>query len=260
MEFLVSLLQKVDLYILIFGRISGFFLTAVPFSGRNIPVQVKVGFASFVAFLIFTVLLPEKVVISGEVFGYFLQFLGEVLVGFIIGFLTQLVFGAFQLAGQIMDMQMGFGIVNVVDPQYGIQIPVLGNFKYILALLFFLTIDGHHLLLEGLVRSYELIPLGTMSISGSIYKYIFELAGGMFVTALKVSLPVVAALFITDLALGVVARTVPQMNVFIVGLPLKIGVGLVLLIVVLPLYIWLFGVVFERLFEDLERLLLLLSR
>jgi flagellar biosynthetic protein FliR len=260
MEFLVSLFQKLDLYILIFGRISGFFLTAVPFSSRNIPVQVKVGFASLIAFLIFTVLLPEKVVISGEVFGFFLQFLSEVLIGFIIGFLTQLVFGALQLAGQIIDMQIGFGIVNVIDPQFGIQIPVLGNFKYILALLFFLTINGHHLFLEGLVRSYEVIPLGTINISGSVYQYLFQLAGGMFATALKVSLPVVAALFIADLALGIVARTVPQMNVFIVGFPLKIGAGLVLLMVVLPLYIWVFGVLFERLFEDLEKLLLLLGR
>lgn len=259
MNFLAAILQHADLYMLIFGRVSGFFLTVVPFSGRNVPVQIKIGLAAFTAFLILTVLISEEIAVAGNLLGFLLQFLGELMVGLLIGFLTQIVFGALQLAGQIMDMQIGFGIVSVVDPQYGIQVPVLGSFKYFLAVLFFLTINGHHLFLKGLKHSYKLVPISNLHFTGPLYSFIFQLASGMFLIALQIALPVVAALFVTDLALGIIARTVPQMNVFIVGLPLKIGVGFILLIIILPAYFWIFKKVFQQLFQDLESLLLILG-
>lgn len=260
MEFLVSLFREVDLYFLIWARITGFMLTAIPFNSRNIPGQVRVWLAALITFLIFTSHPRENLQIAQTPGGYLLQFLGEALIGAILGFLTQLTFSALQLAGQMIDMQMGFGIVNVIDPQYGIQIPVLGNFKYILAVLFFLTINGHHMLLAALARSYHFLPLGNLHFSGAFYSFIFTLAGEMFLTAFKISLPVLGALFITDLALGIIARTVPQMNVFIIGLPLKIGVGLGLLMLILPLFLWIFSSIFTGLFEDLNKLLVILGR
>ncbi|MDH7576747.1 MAG: flagellar biosynthetic protein FliR [Bacillota bacterium] len=260
MDFLGSLFNEIDLYFLIWGRITGFLLTAIPFNNRNIPAQVKIWLAALITFLIFMIHPRENLQIAQTVMTYLFQFLGEVLIGAIIGFLTQLVFSTLQLAGQMIDMQIGFGIVNVIDPQYGIQIPVLGNFKYILAVLFFFVINGHHLLLTALTRSYHTIPIGNLHFSGTFYSFIFTLAGELFSTALKISLPVLGALFITDLALGIVARTVPQMNVFIVGLPLKIGVGLGLLMLIMPLFIWIFNLLFTGLFEDLNKLMVILGR
>lgn len=140
MEFLSYIYHYLDLYILIWGRIVGFFMTTIPFNNRNFPSLLRVWLAALISFLVLMVYPNNAVQISNNLFGYFIQFLGEVLIGAILGFLTQLVFSTFQFAGQIIDMQIGFGIVNVIDPQSGVQLPVLGNFKYILALIFFLQL------------------------------------------------------------------------------------------------------------------------
>lgn len=260
MDVVSRVLEHCDLYFLIFGRTAGFFLTAVPFSSRNFLTQLKVWLAAIFSYLIFMVYPYSATAVSETIAGYLLQFAGEFLVGAMMGFLTQIAFAVFQLAGQILDMQIGFGIVNVIDPQSGIQAPILGNFKNLLALLFFLTINGHHHLLRALERSYAYIPIGSAHISGSLCSFMFSAAGEMFASAFKVALPVIASLFIADLAMGVIARTVPQINVFLVGLPLKIAVGLWVLLMLLPLFGWIFSGVFTGLFDDMARLLLLMRR
>lgn len=252
--------QYTDLFFLIFGRVAGFFLTAIPFSSRNFLLQVKVWLAALFSYLIFMVYPRGTVAVSGDLFGYLIQFGGEFLTGAIIGFLTQITFAIFQFAGQMLDMQIGFGIVNVIDPQNGIQAPILGNFKNLLALLFFLSLNGHHYLLRALERSYTYLPIGTVHIRGEFYTFIFSVTGEMFASAFKIALPVLGSLFIADLAMGIIARTVPQMNVFIVGLPLKIGIGLGTLLLIMPLFAWIFYGVFSGLFDDLSRLLIILRR
>ncbi|MGB9792042.1 MAG: flagellar biosynthetic protein FliR [Thermacetogeniaceae bacterium] len=252
--------QYGDLYFLIFGRVAGFFLTAIPFSSRNFLVQLKIWLAAIFSYLIFMVYPRGTISVSANIFGYLIQFAGEFLVGAIMGFLTQITFAIFQFAGQMLDMQIGFGIVNVIDPQSGIQAPILGNFKNLLALLFFLTINGHHYLLRALERSYAYIPIGTVHIKGGLCSFIFSVAGEMFASAFKIALPVIASLFIADLAMGVIARTVPQINVFLVGLPLKIGIGLWVLLMLMPLLVWIFSGVFASLFDDLSKLLFIMRR
>jgi len=252
--------QKADLYLLFWARVAGLFLTAIPFNHRNIPVQLKIWFAALVAFFIFSSYWQVQIAVASDLGGYLLQFLGELLTGAAIGFLTQIAFAVFQVAGQFIDMQTGFGVVNVIDPQSGLQYPVIGTFKYLIAVIFFLTINGHHYLLAALNKSYHIIPIGKAHISGSLVSWILNLAGGMFSTAFQIALPILGALFIADLALGVIARTVPQMNVFLVGMPLKIGLGLALVLVMMPYLVWAFGRIFAGLFEDLNTIIILLGR
>jgi len=260
MDFTNYVFQHIDLFFLVFGRVAGFFLTAVPFSSRNFLPQAKIWLAALFSYLIFMVYPRGTTPVSGDLIGYLLQFSGEFLIGAIMGFITQITFAIFQFAGQVMDMQIGFGIVNVIDPQNGIQVPVLGNFKNLLALIFFLAINGHHYLLMTLERSYYFLPIGNIHITGRFYSFIFSLAGEMFDSAFKIALPVLGALFIADLAMGIIARTVPQMNVFLVGLPLKIGVGLGMLMLMMPLFIWIFYWIFTGLFDDLNKLLIIMRR
>jgi flagellar biosynthetic protein FliR len=260
MDFITALIQKADIYFLIFGRVAGLFLTGIPFNVSNIPVQIKIWLAAVTAFFIFMIFWQEPMGIASGLIGYLLQFLGEIMIGAALGFLTQLTFGIFQLAGQFLDVQTGFGIVNVIDPNTGTQVPVLGNFKYIIALIFFISINGHHYLLAAIKQSYHYLPLGTAHISGPLVGWVMNLAGQMFSSAFMIALPVLGALFIADLALGVIARTVPQMNVFLVGMPLKIGLGIALVLVMIPLLVWAFGRVFAGLFEDLMNMLILLGR
>lgn len=260
MEIINMFFQRADLFLLVWGRVVGLFLTAIPFNGRNIPVQAKVWLAALVAFFLFMIYTHDQVQVAGNLVGYLLQFLGEVLIGVVLGFLTQITFSVFQFAGQMIDMQMGFGVVNVIDPQSGVQVPVMGTFKYLLAIVFFLTIDGHHYLLAALNQSYNLLPIGQLQLTGPFYAFVIDLAGEMFSAAFKIALPLLGALFIADLALGIIARTVPQINVFLIGMPLKIGLGLGLMLLLVPLLVWVFGRTFTGLFENLSQLLIILGR
>jgi flagellar biosynthetic protein FliR len=259
MDLIIS--QGLNIYMLIFARMAGFFLTAIPFSASNIPSQAKVWLAAAVAFLVFMISYQEPVQVADGLWGYTLQIMGELLIGCILGFVTQLVFAAFQLAGQLLDMQIGFGMVNVIDPQSGIQVPLFGNFLYLLALLCFFTVNGHHVMLSCIFQSYRLLPTGGgIQLTGSFYNYIFSIAGQMFVIAFKLALPILGSLLVADMVLGIIARTVPQLNVFIVSMPLKIGLGLGLVMVIMPIFVWAFDAQFNMLYQYLNNILAILRR
>ncbi len=251
--------QWLSLYLLIFARMVGFFLTVIPFAASYIPNQVKVWLAALTAFLIFMISYQTPVKISGNIIGYIIQILGELLIGCILGFMTQIVFAAFQLAGQFLDMQMGFGLVNVLNPQLDVQQPLFGNFLYLMALLCFFAVGGHQVMLSCIAQSYKILPIaGGLHLSGNFYDYIFGMAGDMFVVAFKLAVPVVATLVITEFILGIIARTVPQMNIFFVALPLNIGLGLGLVMVMIPVFIWAFEVQFNQLYQHLSNVLMIL--
>jgi flagellar biosynthetic protein FliR len=257
MDLLVS--QGLSLYLLIFARIVGFFVTAIPFSASYIPNQVKVWLAVMVAYLVFMVNLKAPLQIPPTLIGYVLQMLGEMLIGCILGFITQIVFAAFQLAGQLLDMQMGFGMVNVLDPQSGVQLPLFGNFLYLFALLCFFVVNGDHVLLSCIAQSYKILPVGGgMHFSGNFYNYLFDMAGDMFSIAFRMALPIIGSLVIGELILGIIARTVPQMNIFMVALPMNIGLGLGLVMIIIPVFIWAFEMQFDQLYQHLNNVLMIL--
>ncbi|MDA8233830.1 MAG: flagellar biosynthetic protein FliR [Clostridia bacterium] len=247
--------NKIDFFLLVLARVTGIFSTAPIFSSRGIPPQMKIGLSGLVALIIFPVVKPPVHPLPEDIWNFGLLVAGELMLGLIIGFAAQMIFAGIQLAGTAIDMQMGFAIVNVMDPMHGTPIPLIGNFKYILALLLFLTTNGHHLVLSALYHSYQLVPLTAFGFTGSLVGYMMKMAAGVFLLAVKISLPVVGALFVVDIALGLIARTVPQMNVFIVGLPLKIAVGLVVIMLSLPLYLFMMEILFNKTYSDLINLL-----
>lgn len=245
----------VDNFLFLFGRLSGLFLSAPIFGSRQVPARIK---ALIVILLAATLayFTPISCAYDINTPGQFTAALIlEVVVGYTIGFVAYLVFAAIQLAGQLMDMQMGFAIVNVVDPQTGTQIPLMGNLTQTIALLMYLAIDGHHYLLQALVQSYKVIPVLGLHLDAGFMDLLVNLTVYMFVIAVKISAPIVVAVLVTDVAMGFIARTVPQMNVFIVGLPLKILVGLITLMIIMPVYIWFFGVLFARFFTYLDNII-----
>jgi flagellar biosynthetic protein FliR len=180
---------------------------------------------------------------------------GEFLLGLIFGFVSQLILYAVQMAGHLLDMQIGFGIVNVFDPQFGQQIPLIGNFKYIMALLLFLVTNGHHMLITALFASFKLIPVTGVVFHASLAEFIVDLVSGIFTIAFKISLPVLVAILLTDVALGILARTMPQMNIFIVGVPGKILVGIFTLSLAFPFYIAFLEVGFNGMYQSIYHLL-----
>lgn len=243
--------KDVVAFVLIFMRVAGLFLSAPIFSSRNIPVMVKASWILVVAFLIFPVVdfKLEALPFPGLPLGF--AVVRELLVGFSIGMGATLVFTGIQFAGQIVDIQMGLGMVNIIDPLTSTQISIMGQYYYMIATMVFLAIDGDHLLLKGVVDSFGVIPLGQAHLSVALGTKMMGLFSQIFFIAFRIGAPVIGALFITNMALGIVARTVPQMNVFIVGMPLNLAVGLLITAVSMSFFTFMMQGLFKGMYRDL---------
>jgi flagellar biosynthetic protein FliR len=244
------ILNQFDLYLLVLVRISGLFVFAPIFNSRNLPMQIKLGLSALIAFIVLPI-LPVQYNHVESFWIFVFGLIGELIVGFLMGFVVSLILAAVQTAGELIDMQIGFSMVNIFDPQSGNQIPLLGNFKYLLALLLFLTFNGHHYLLYAMVNSFYKVPLLSFTYNQAIVSYMIQLFANSFVIAVQVAMPVIGTLFLTELAFGIIVRTVPQMNVFMVGIPVKIILGIIVLSLSMPLYVYFLKYIFEKIYDDI---------
>ncbi|MCQ6557904.1 flagellar biosynthetic protein FliR [Paenibacillus mendelii] len=249
-------LQGFPIFLLIFCRITAFFVVAPIFSARNVPTAFKIGFSFMISLLVFlTYGLKQTVVPDAE---FILAIIREIMAGVLLGFVVYLFFTIVQTAGGFIDLQMGFGMANIIDPMTGASSPLLGNFKYMILTLIFLSINGHHYLLLALLKSYEWIPLSNSLFSqiynGSISEFLTRTFADTFMLALQISAPLVVAMFLTDVGLGLLARTAPQYNVFVIGIPLKIIVGFLMLAVIMPGLVTVFEHLFAQMFTAVEKL------
>jgi flagellar biosynthetic protein FliR len=245
--------QQAAGFILILMRTVGLFFVSPIFSSRTIPRLMKTSWAILTAFLLFVVVPMESVPVSGALFG--LSIIRELAVGFILGFCVFLLFTGIQLAGQVVDIQMGLGMVNIVDPMTSAQVSVMGQYFYLVATLVFLLIDGHHMLLRALFDSFNIIPLGQAEFTGSLAVLVNAKLSSIFWVAFRVGAPIIGALFLTNVAMGVLSRTVPQMNVFIVGMPLNVAVGLMMVAISMGFYVYVLQGLFRAIPRDLTLLM-----
>lgn len=216
--------ESIFLFILILTRVGGVLASAPMFGSLNVPPTLKIGLAALVALLLAPVVGPAPAVVG--IWDGLLLIIMELIVGLMIGLVTYFVFVAAQLAGQIVDLQMGFGIVNVIDPVTSNQVSIMGQFKFLIVILVFLAVDGPHIVLRAASESYDVVPIGQGVLGSAGWEYFSSRFSQVFILAIRFAAPTIGALLLTNLALGVMARTVPQMNVFIVGLPVSIAVGL----------------------------------
>jgi flagellar biosynthetic protein FliR len=154
-----------------------------------------------------------------------IMFLGELILGLILGMLVNFLFAAVQLGGQIIGFQMGFAMVNVVDPITGTSNAVSAHFLYMCTMLTFLVLNGHLYLLKAVGMSFDYIPPGTLLLQPELADDIFHFSNMMFTLAIRIAAPVMAALFLVDLALALISRAAPQIHVLVLGFPIKITVG-----------------------------------
>ncbi|WP_100330924.1 flagellar biosynthetic protein FliR [Bacillus xiapuensis] len=240
-----ALLPKISVLLLMIVRVSAFFVTMPLFSYRTIPAMHRICFSVVLAWMMYYAIDAPSLQVNGQ---YFMLIIKEALVGLMIGLVAYIILSAIQIAGGFIDFQMGFAIANVIDPQTGVQSPLVGQYLYMFSLLLLLALNGHHLMLDGIFYSYQLIPLEQTSIpfgDGRMAEYISRMFNSMFIIAFQMAMPVVAVLFLVDVALGIVARTVPQLNIFVVGFPVKIGVAFIVLLVVMGVML----AVVQQLFE-----------
>ncbi|MDK2985145.1 MAG: flagellar biosynthesis protein FliR [Clostridia bacterium] len=242
--------ESLQLGFLVLARITAFMSAAPFFSMKGMPGLVRVGMGFFLAVLIYPAVHGMED-IPTEIVAYVFLVGKEVLVGLVLGFVSMLTFTAVRIAGEFMDIQMGFAMAAVFDPQNQSRITLVGQFMNILGILLFLAIDGHHILLMALSHSYELIPL-----QGAVFKTAFVAAivksfVGMFALGFRVAAPFIAVLVICDISLGLLARTVPQLNVFILGFPMKAGLGIITLTLALPVLAVVIGNILSQMEKDL---------
>lgn len=255
MDILSVLLNQTNIFLLIFARVSGIFTSAPIFSNTNIPPYCKAGAALMFSYILLPIVFNPRIVIPETFWAYIALVASEFLFGLLFGYVSYLIFHAVQMAGNLLDLQVGFGVVNVFDPQFGQQVPLIGNFQFIMAMLVFMITNGHHILLTALFASFKVIPITGVVFHASLTEFLVNLVSDIFIVAFKLTLPVLVALLLTDVALAILARTMPQMNIFIVGVPAKIAVGLFTMTVALPFYIAFLEVGFNGMYESVYRLL-----
>ncbi len=236
LEFLTYGADKLQTLLLITFRAGGLFLTAPILGHHSIPMTVRAGFAVVLAIVLIPFAAQTPVPAVASIWLLALLAAKELLIGLIIGFFFSLLFNGVRMGGGIVGFQMGLLMANVLDPEAGSQVSVIAEFWIVIASLIFLAIDGHHAIISAFADSYKLLPVGAVSFSGPAGEMIIRFSAYAFTMAIKISAPIVITLFLVSVALGVVARTVPQMNIFIVGMPLKIGIGFLVLAVALPLF------------------------
>lgn len=242
--------NKYQLFLLVMIRTSGIFIFSPFFSSQNIPNTMKVGL-SFSVSLLITSALSTSPDLSNEIF--LLLIIKELIVGIIIGFISYSFFSAFYVMGQIIDMKIGFGMANVIDPQNRIQVPLMGNFYYILSFLLLMSMNGHHSIISALIDSYNFIPIGSFKYTGDTMNLLVYSLSKSFEIGFKLSTPIVAIIFLTDVVLGIISKTIPQMNVFVVGMPLKVLIGLLIILISMPIFFTAIGGIFDLIINDIYR-------
>ena len=195
------------------------------FSGAQTPMRFKAALALVFSLVVFPVVEPFLPKMPFEPWSLALLLAREVTLGVMVGFVARLIFTAVEFGGTIIGYQMGFAAANVFDPQNQRQVSLMSQFQNVFAILIFMALNGHFLLLQAMVESYRLLPPGSEDFSGRAIPYLLELTGRMFVLGVKFSAPILAVLLLSGLILGVMARVFPQLNVFMLSYPVNIGLA-----------------------------------
>ena len=251
--------DRLQSFMLVNFRIGGALLMA-PILGRaTIPPLVKIGLALTIAILLMPVIAAAPIPNIPSLLDLAALGVKELLVGVLIGLSLKLVFYAAQAAGSILGFQSGLAIANIVDPSTQDESNILGEFWFLITTVVFLALNGHHLALTGLAESFQIVPLGGAVFGAGAGELLMRLSGVMFTMALKLAAPILLTVFLVDVALGALARTMPQMNIFVIGIPVKIAITLVMMAATLPVFAWALGAMTDFLDQHMQMMLGALS-
>lgn len=214
-------------------RIAALMSVAPVFGSRVLPVRIRVLLALVLTVAILPFIPPAPAVEPLSPAGLSIT-VQQILIGLSIGFMLRLVFGALELGGQVIAVQMGLGFATLVDPQNSAQLPLLSHLLNLLGTLVFLALNGHLILLKMLVESFHYLPVGTEGLFAADIWTLVDWASQMFAGAVLIALPAIASLLVVNLAFGVMTRAAPQFNIFAVGFPITLMLGLLILLYSLP--------------------------
>ena len=253
-------MAKIEVFLLTLVRTASIFTAAPLFGSRQVPVQVRIVVALGIALALVPLCSAgQNRLLASDTLSMSLLIVKEIIVGLVVGFITAMVFAAIQMAGDLIDMHAGFSFATMLDPTMGAPSAIAARFHHLLAGTLFFVTNSHHILLQGLADSFRLVPVDRILLNPSVAGGMVDMFVVLFGVALRIAAPVVAAVFLADISLVIMARVVPQMNVLMVGFPLKLGVGIVGMLVALPVAVALCGNAFGDIGRHTTAMLRLLA-
>ena len=218
-------LDQFELFILILVRLASFVFAAPFFNTANTPRKVKVGFSSMLAILVYSMNMDMSVSYQG-VIEYAALVLQEVIVGVLLGLMTSFCVQIIMFSGKMIDIDIGISMAQIMDPTTKVQVGIMGNFYYYMLLLMLIVSGLYRYLVSAIVATYNVIPIGGVKFDASIYKIVIDFMSDYFVIGFRIALPVFATTLLLNCILAILARIAPQMNMFVVGMQLKIFAGI----------------------------------
>jgi flagellar biosynthetic protein FliR len=223
-----------ELFLLILVRMSGFIYTAPIFSLKNVPVRVKAGFSIFISIILFYTIPLSAAEYTG-IIGLAILIVKEAIAGALMGLFSNISYHILAFAGQIMDMEIGFSMINQLDPVTRINTTITANLYGYLITLFMIITNLHHYFLKAVVDSYQVIGIGEAVFPPNMYRLMLRFIVDYFIIAMRIVLPIFAAILIVNTVLGILAKVAPQMNMFVIGMQLKVFVGLIVFYLIIGL-------------------------
>ncbi len=252
---LIFEVELFKVFLLVLVRFSGLIVAAPVLGSRNFPVIAKVGLAGLSAIIVTPTIPALQQPLPADPLSFGALAIGEVMIGLMMGFVMTLVFAAIQVGGQIMDMQTGFGLMNVFNPAMETQFPIFGFYFFIVAVLYLLVSNGHHMMIRALVSTFHKIPLGGFVARPRLFYEVSLWASAMFEDGLMIAVPVVAAMLLAYITMGILGRLIPQIHLFVVGFPVTIALGLLTVAFVTGLYLSILDGMFHRMFKNVSVLI-----
>jgi flagellar biosynthetic protein FliR len=255
---LIEFFNRLDVFSLILVRVLAFFLFMPVVSGMNIPMAVRMTLALCFAAVLFFSNAVTTVSYYNTTIGYVMLIVTEFLTGMFMGYMVFFVFNIIYYTGQLIDYQIGLSMMSVLDPMTQIQVPIVGNLYYLAVSAMLVVTGGLNSFISAFFYSYQLVPVGTANIIGnaSVAWYAVTLLTEFILLGVKIALPVVGAILVIDVALGLMVKAVPQMNIFVVGMPMKLLAGLFLLLFVMaPTLSTIYHYIFELAYEALGNII-----
>jgi flagellar biosynthesis protein FliR len=222
-------IDKFQSFLVCAARVAGFISATPILFGTQTPMRFKTGLAVMISLVLFPIMSPFIPNTPFQPASFLFLVINETLVGLIIGLMARLIFTAVEFGGTVIGYQMGFAAANVFDPQNQRQTSLISEFQNVFAILLFLALNVHHIFIHAAVNSYTLLPPGKLDLSHAAVPYLIELSSKMFSLSLQFSAPVLAILLLSGLILGILARSFPQLNVFLLSFPLNIGISFIVI-------------------------------
>ncbi|KAA0889753.1 flagellar biosynthetic protein FliR [Oryzomonas rubra] len=253
-------LRDVIIFALVLSRVAGIFAALPLFGGSRLPMNVKALLVFMITLVCFPVLKITPPPMPTDVFTLGFLALSEVMVGLTLAFIAQIVFVAVEFSGQIIGMQMGLTISSIIDPAMGTQVQIMSVLQSLFATLLFLALDVHHVFIRAVVDSFSVIPIGGWHLTGGVITFLVQRTSDIFVIGIRLAAPVMVALLLASVALGIMARAFPQMNIFIVSMPLNIGLGFLIMGGTLLIFFHVLEVSFGNLKGQIDTLFRLMAK